>query len=87
MRSYDDVSYTDPSYPATVSDFWLDRYEVTVGRFRKFVQAWDGGWRPQRGAGKHLHLSNGDGVAGETGWDPTGPSTCRPPPSRAGLLA
>jgi sulfatase modifying factor 1 len=30
----------DPSYPATVSDFRLDKYEVTVGRFRKFVDAY-----------------------------------------------
>lgn len=30
----------DPSYPATVSRFRLDNYEVTVGRFRKFVAAY-----------------------------------------------
>ena len=30
----------DPSYPATVSNFRLDKYEVTVGRFRKFVAAY-----------------------------------------------
>ncbi|XXV08852.1 SUMF1/EgtB/PvdO family nonheme iron enzyme [Sorangium sp. So ce1335] len=30
------------SYPATVSDFRLDRYEVTVGRFRAFVEALKG---------------------------------------------
>jgi len=27
------------AYPATVSAFWLDRFEITVGRFRKFVEA------------------------------------------------
>jgi len=27
----------DATYPATVSDFVLDTYEITVGRFRKFV--------------------------------------------------
>ena len=27
-------------YPATVSDFRLDKYEMTVGRFRKFVAAY-----------------------------------------------
>ncbi|WP_437552275.1 SUMF1/EgtB/PvdO family nonheme iron enzyme [Sorangium sp. So ce367] len=32
----------DESYPATVSDFRLDRYEVTVGRFRAFVEALKG---------------------------------------------
>ena len=30
------------SYPAMVSDFALDRFEVTVGRFRKFVTAGKG---------------------------------------------
>ncbi|HEY2410259.1 MAG TPA: SUMF1/EgtB/PvdO family nonheme iron enzyme [Polyangiaceae bacterium] len=29
----------DPTYPATVTDFRLDKYEVTVGRFRAFVSA------------------------------------------------
>ncbi|HEY3355924.1 MAG TPA: SUMF1/EgtB/PvdO family nonheme iron enzyme [Polyangia bacterium] len=29
----------DPSYPATVDDFKLEAYEVTVGRFRTFVAA------------------------------------------------
>ena len=29
--------------PATVSDFRLDKYDVTVGRFRQFVKAWNGG--------------------------------------------
>jgi formylglycine-generating enzyme len=30
----------DSNYPATVSGFLLDSYEVTVGRFRKFVAAY-----------------------------------------------
>jgi len=42
----------DPSYPATVSDFRLDKYEVTVGRFRKFVQQYDG-TPPEYQAGAH----------------------------------
>jgi sulfatase modifying factor 1 len=62
------------SYPATVSTFRLDKYEVTVGRFRKFVDAWVGGWRPTAGAGKHVHLNGGAGLADtaggyEAGWD------------------
>lgn len=28
------------SFPATLSDFRLDKYEITVGRFRKFIQAY-----------------------------------------------
>ncbi len=62
------------AHPATVSDFRLDKYEVTVGRFRKFVWAWVAGWRPQPGSGKHAHLNGTAGVrnpAGgfEAGWD------------------
>jgi formylglycine-generating enzyme required for sulfatase activity len=76
-RSYDGVSagYTSQAYPATVSDFRLDKYEVTVGRFRKFKAAWDGGWRPAAGDGRHTHLNGGSGLANsgaagyEPGWD------------------
>lgn len=41
-RSYDGVSYTSAGYPATVSDFRLDVYEVSVARFREFVNAGKG---------------------------------------------
>ncbi len=69
-RSYDGVSYPtvpvdcckDKSYPATISTFRLDKYEVTVGRFRKFVAAWDTGWRPAPAAGKHAYLQGGKGL-------------------------
>ena len=61
---------------ATVTGFRLDKYEVTVGRFRKFLAAWSGGYRPAAGAGKHTHLHNGSGLANpydpeknESGWD------------------
>ena len=62
------------NYPATVSDFRLDKYEVTVGRFRKFVDAWVAGWRPAAGSGKHTHLNGAAGLANtaggfESGWD------------------
>ncbi|MEZ4223417.1 MAG: SUMF1/EgtB/PvdO family nonheme iron enzyme [Polyangiaceae bacterium] len=77
-RSYDGGEFTNGSFPATVSDFRLDRYEVTVGRFRKFVEAWVSGWRPQPGAGKHVHVNDGKGLLvapttnqWETGWDST----------------
>lgn len=41
--------------PATVSDFHLDKYEVTVGRFRQFVEAGMGTQKspPKEGAGAH----------------------------------
>jgi formylglycine-generating enzyme required for sulfatase activity len=34
---------TGEADPASVSSFRLDKYLVTVGRFRQFVTAWDGG--------------------------------------------
>lgn len=63
----------DATAPATISTFALDRYEVTVGKFRKFVAAALGGFRPASGAGKHTHLNAGKGLAigasFEAGWD------------------
>ena len=47
--------------PATVSSYCLDKYEVTVGRFREFLQAYDDEWRPTAGDGAHP-------VAEGTGW-------------------
>jgi formylglycine-generating enzyme required for sulfatase activity len=66
----------DVDFPATVSDFRLDDYEITVGRFRKFVDAWGAGYRPTAGEGKHAHLNAGKGLSGagqlyEQGWNPT----------------
>ena len=60
-----------------VSSFRLDKYEVTVGRFRQFMAAWNNGsgWLPPAGSGKHTHLNGGKGLANsgspgayETGW-------------------
>jgi len=64
---------TGTNDPAMVSDFRLDKYLVTVGRYRQFAAAWAGGWRPAAGAGKHAYLTGGGlamtsgGV--ETGWN------------------
>jgi len=54
----------DPSYPATVSDFRLDTYEVTVGRFRAFVAAGKGTQAdpPLPGSGAHPAIP-------DSGWD------------------
>jgi formylglycine-generating enzyme required for sulfatase activity len=69
-RSYDGVSYTSQGDPATISSFRLDRFEVTVGRFRAFVDRVLGGWVPPAGSGKHAYLSGGSGLNGtEQGWD------------------
>jgi formylglycine-generating enzyme len=64
----------DATAPASISSFRLDTYEVTVGRFRRFVAAVVGGWLPTDGSGKHVHLSSGAGLKGTTtqnelGWD------------------
>jgi len=62
---------------AKVSNFRLDKYEVTVGRFRAFVQYLEGGGMPPAaGSGKHSHLNAGKGLTDsgnsgsfEPGWD------------------
>lgn len=60
-------AYTDSTHPAeqpehdaTVADFYLDTFEVTVGRFRRFVQQYDG-TAPSEGAGEHPLIP-------ESGW-------------------
>jgi sulfatase modifying factor 1 len=55
--------------PATVSSFRLDKYEVTVGRFRRFVAAWNGGagYVPPPGSGMHTHVNGGSGLNAITG--------------------
>jgi formylglycine-generating enzyme required for sulfatase activity len=74
------IAETDP---AAVSDLQLDKYEVTVGRFRQFVAAWNGGagYAPPAWSGKHVYLNGGNGLINggatngdggaeyETGWD------------------
>src|SRR5450432_2957395 len=73
----DDGGVSGEAHPATVSSFRLDKYEVTVGRFRQFVDAWNGGqgYVPPPGSGKHTHLHGGLGVEDsarpgtfESGW-------------------
>ena len=62
FRSYDvgadGGSLSDKSFPATVSSFRLDQYEITVGRFRAFVEG-NMGTRsnpPAIGAGAHARI-------------------------------
>lgn len=68
FRGYDsaaDATYKDTSRPATLSPFRLDIYEVTVGRFRAFLDA-GGGTRaqpPAAGAGARPTVPG-------SGWDP-----------------
>ena len=68
-RSYDisgDGQFSSPTLRATVSDFRLDKYEVTVGRFRQFVVARQGtqAFPPAAGAGAHPSIAG-------SGWDPS----------------
>lgn len=55
-----------PEHNATVDEFFLDKYEVTVGRFREFVKDYDR-WReagnPNDNAGAHPNP-----LAADTGW-------------------
>jgi sulfatase modifying factor 1 len=65
-RSFDragDGKFGDLSFPATVSTFRLDKYEVTVGRFRAFLAAGQGTQiaPPPAGAGAHPDIP-------ESGW-------------------
>jgi formylglycine-generating enzyme len=53
--------------PASVSRFRLDRFEVTVARFRAFQRAVEADFRPEPGSGKREHLPGG-GAVGEIGW-------------------
>jgi formylglycine-generating enzyme required for sulfatase activity len=76
---------TSEADPASVSGFRLDKYEVTVGRFRQFVNAWTGGWVPPAGSGKHTHLNSGQGLASsggpgtyEPGWVASDDTTVAP---------
>jgi sulfatase modifying factor 1 len=55
---------TDTSHPATIATFALDKYEVTVGRFRKFAAAYAA--RPTAGTGAHPLIANS---GWQTAWD------------------
>jgi formylglycine-generating enzyme required for sulfatase activity len=64
------LSREQPEHPATVSAFALDKYEVTVGRFRRFMDAFDSNWRPSVGEGMNQAVELAQALpAGATGWD------------------
>ena len=70
-----DGAVSNAGNPATVTTFCLDEYEVTVGRFRNFMNAVDAGWMPPAGSGKHSYLdggglANAGGAGYEMGWNP-----------------
>ncbi len=71
----DGSGVTAEADPAKISSLRLDKYLITVGRFRQFVTASVAGWAPAIGSGKHTHLNGGQGLANsggpgyEPGWD------------------
>jgi formylglycine-generating enzyme required for sulfatase activity len=67
FRGYDvatDNMYSDMTHSAIVSDFRLDKYEITLGRFRAFVAAQKGTRAnpPAPGTGAHPQIA-------ASGWD------------------
>jgi formylglycine-generating enzyme required for sulfatase activity len=63
----DSLAFQDefPEHEVTVSTYELDKYEVTVGRFRAFVEGWD--YRPPPpGAGAHPRIA---GSGWRSAWD------------------
>jgi sulfatase modifying factor 1 len=76
LRDFDGVDYTDGSSEASVRDFLLDKFEVTVGRLRNFVAAYD-----------EIALMEGDGraayISEDEGWHESYPM----PESKADLIA
>lgn len=53
--------FNDASYPATISPFTLDTFELTAGRFRAWVDATNGNLRsssPPAGGGAHPKIPN-----------------------------
>lgn len=69
--AYDGYDTDVPEHDATVSPFVLDRFEVTVGRYRRFVEAYDG-TPPAEGAGAHPLIP---GSGWQSAWNPELPSS------------
>ena len=65
-RFSDVADHNNSTYPATISGFNLDKYEVTVGRFRAFVNAGMGtqATAPLANTGAHAQILG-------SGWDST----------------
>lgn len=65
LRLYDGLDRSGTSLPAKVSPFYLDSFEVTVGRFRAFVDAYPAS-KPSPGSGAHPKVPS-------SGWDGSWP--------------
>lgn len=62
VRSYDAVIFTTSSPEAKVSAFYLDKFEVTVGRMKQFLMHYDAAADRMPGDGKAPH------IATDVGW-------------------
>jgi formylglycine-generating enzyme required for sulfatase activity len=60
-RNYDAKDFTNSNLTATLHPYRLDKYEVTVARFRQFVTAYDNGWRPADNSGRNPNWKNDNG--------------------------
>ncbi len=66
---------SSPQHDATVGDFWLDTFEVSVGRFRRFEEdynLWRQRGNPAEGAGAHPRVAGSGWV---TYWEYALPAT------------
>lgn len=61
--------HEQPEHEVTVSDYYLDEFEVTVGQFRRFVEAYE---KAKAGAGAHPKIPD-SGWKSE--WDSQLPNT------------
>jgi formylglycine-generating enzyme len=59
-RDYDGTNFPYQTYPATITGFILDKFEVTVGRMRRFVDAYSQ-INFSEGYGKAEHILNDSG--------------------------
>jgi formylglycine-generating enzyme required for sulfatase activity len=76
-------SYSElPEHNVSVSAYYLDRHEVTVGRFRRFLL--EGEWIPLEGSGEHLHIS---GTGWQSDWNSRIPTAITGAGSWEGMLA
>jgi formylglycine-generating enzyme required for sulfatase activity len=67
-----------PEHTATVGSFYLDALEISVGRFRAFVEAYDQAPRPAEGAGAHPRVPGSGWQAGWSQLMPASASELRP---------
>jgi endoglucanase len=67
----EDDSGDQPEHDVTLRAFRLDEFEVTVGRFRRYVEAYDGTFPPP-GAGAHPRI---EGSGWQSAWNDELPAT------------